>query len=122
MSKQVPHQRSLRLQPLFFCPFPPRLFVMQGHGDTDQKQEGGNTHRPEPANNSGSSSNKPMDKVGCEYCGCGTQTHPSQSQVAQHAVTHLHITTEAAAQRAPPGNQHANVCGHYHPTLSPNQR
>ena len=69
MSKQVPHQRSLRLQPLLSCPFPPCLSVMQDHGDTDQNQEGGNTHRPEPANNSDSSSNKPTDKVGCEYCG-----------------------------------------------------
>ena len=61
-------------------------------------------------------------RLGVNIVDGGIQTHPSQSQVAQHAVTHLHITTEAAAQRAPLGNQHANACGQYHPTLSPNQR
>ena len=69
MSIQIPHQRSLRLQPLLFCPFPPCSSVMQDHGVIDKDQEGGNTHRPEPANNSDSSSNKPTYKVGCEYCG-----------------------------------------------------
>ena len=61
-------------------------------------------------------------RLGVNIVDGGIQTHPSQSQVAQHVVILLLTTTEAAAQRAPPGYQHANACGHYHPTLSPNQR
>ena len=61
-------------------------------------------------------------RLGVNIVDGGIQTHPSLSQVAQHVVILLLTTTEAAAQRAPLGYQHANACGHYLPTWSLNQR
>ena len=73
--KQLSQPRNKHFPPeVFAAPatislLPSPIATMQGHGGKYQGKGDGNQQRPEPTDSSSSSSNNPMDKFGCDYCG-----------------------------------------------------